>query len=340
LADFDRGTQDTRVGARTRTPSRRSLRTALDRRLFAGRTRRGLGLLLVASLTLGALGVAFAETLKGTRDQIIEYGPEDAVTGYPTWYRDAAFTAGGTFHDSVDLEPCLGDRDPMCLPAPAPDPNEPMDPRTGNFPDEFFYYHYDAAGLQSNGGNDVLMEAALEGAWSAEEVKDGDQVVFGRIRIRVEGLRAGSEYTVTHPQGEDRFVATTDRRGINYTQDIAAVPKDFDASFGSRVGPFLRWAPNPTDPNDRPPAGYIGESRTTAPRARATRPARPPSTSSAARRAASRWSSATATGPVTRASRRRRCSARRAGTSPTSTSRVPTCPPRWRSPTSPTTRTR
>jgi hypothetical protein len=237
-------------------------RTSFIGRLFAGRAHRGLGLVLGAVLTLGVLGVAVAETLKGSTNQIVEYGPEDPVTGYPTWYRDAGFTHAGTYHDSVDLEPCLGDEDPMCLPAPAPDPSRPLDLKTGNFPDEFFYYHFEAAGLRSNGGRDVLMEAALEGAWSAEEVRDGDQTVFGRVRIRVEGLRAGSEYTVTHPQGADRFVATADRRGINYTQDITPVPKRFDAAFGSRVGPFLRWAPNSADPNDRPPDGYIGDPNT------------------------------------------------------------------------------
>jgi hypothetical protein len=231
----------------------------LIRRLVAGRSRRSLVLLLTAALGLGGLGVAVAETVQGTSNKIIEFGPEDPVTGYPTWYRDSGFEHDGTFYDSVDLEPCLGDRDPMCLPAPAPDPTKPMDPKTGNFPDEFFYYTANAAGLVSNGGNPVLFESALEGAWAAEEVRDGDQAVFGRIRIRVEDLQAGGEYTVTHPQGVDKFTATGDKRGINYTQDIAAVPKAFDAAFKSRVGPFLRYAPNPDDPNDRPPAGYIGD---------------------------------------------------------------------------------
>jgi len=236
-----------------------SHRAAPIRRLLAGRSRRSLVLLLSIVMTIGALGVAIAETNQGTSNKIIEFGPEDPTTGYPTWYRDSGFEHAGTYYDSVDLEPCLGDKDPMCLPAPAPDPTKPMDPKTGNFPDEFFYYTYNAAGLVSSGGNPVLFESALEGTWAAEEVKDGDQAVFGRVRIRVEDLQAGGEYTVTHPQGVDKFVATADKRGISYTQDIAAVPKGFDAAFKSRVGPFLRYAPNADDPNDRPPAGYIGD---------------------------------------------------------------------------------
>jgi hypothetical protein len=259
LSRFDSSTAASTGEARTRAEAG-SHRAATRRRLLAGRHRRIFVAVLAAGLVLSALGVAAAEVIKGKPDQLIEAGPISAAVGnYPTWYRDAGFTHDGTFHDSVDLEPCLGDRDPMCLPAPAPDPSQPMDVETGNFPDEFFYYNVGAAGLQSNGGNAVLFESALEGAWSAEEVNPGDQVVFGRIRIRVEGLQAGGRYTVTHPQGEDTFVAENAKRGINYTQDIAAAPGNFTAAFKSRVGPFLRWAPNPDDPNDRPPAGYIGD---------------------------------------------------------------------------------
>ena len=233
-------------------------------RIFAVRRRRLAAAVAMGALAAGGIGVAVAETLEGSSDQLIAFGPVDPATGYPTWYRDAGFTdeASGAYYDSVDLEPCLGDTDPLCVAAPAPDPSKPMDPRTGNFPDEFFYYSNTAAGLVSNGGNPVLFESNLEGAWSAEEVRDGDQAVFGRIRIRVEGLQSGQKYTVTHPQGVDAFTATADRRGINYTQDIAPVPKGFDAAFKSRVGPFLRWAPNPDDPNDRAPAGYIGDPAT------------------------------------------------------------------------------
>ena len=204
MSRLDSGTNAGTGRARTRAGAGSHRAVSTFRWLLAG--RRALVAALTAALVLSALGVAAAEVLKGKPDQLIEAGPvSDAVGGYPTWYRDAGFNHDGTSPRSVDLEPCLGDRDPMCLPAPAPDPSKPMDVASGNFPDEFFYYHNAAAGLVSNGGNDVLFESALEGAWSAEEVNPGDQVVFGRIRIRVEGLRAGAEYTVTHPQGAGRL---------------------------------------------------------------------------------------------------------------------------------------
>jgi hypothetical protein len=255
---------DRRANATAETGTRRRIPGSGTRstisRLVAGRTRRSAIIALSATLSLGAIGVAVATTIgEPVSDQIIEFGPVDAATGYPTWYRDAGFEHEGKAYDSLDLEPCIGDTDPLCLPAPLPHPEAPASVKTLNMPDEFFYYTNGAAALESNGANPVLFESAVEGAWSAEEVKDGDQVVFGRIRIRVEGLQPGSTYKVIHPQGVDEFTADAGKRGINYTQDIAAAPGKFDAVFKSRVGPFLRWAPNPDDPNDVAPTGYIGD---------------------------------------------------------------------------------
>jgi hypothetical protein len=249
--------QDRRSATGDGTRQRRtfaSARFALSR--LAGGRNRSIALLMSGALTLGALGVAVAETVDGRSEALIEFGPEDASTGYPTWYRDSGFTdkASGRYYDSVDLEPCLGDTDPMCLPAPLPKPG-PASAKDLNMPDEFFYFSAGAS-LATNGGGSVLWEAALEGAWSAEEVRDGDQAVFGRIRIRVENLQPGKEYVVTHPQGEDTFTAAAGKRGINYTQDVAPAPKQFDSAFRSRVGPFLRWT---DDGGEGPPAGYIGD---------------------------------------------------------------------------------
>jgi hypothetical protein len=257
---LSRNRRAARTGGEPRTRAVRSSRIALSRLFTARRRPRVLMTLVAGALALSGLGVAVAATISNTPGgQLIEFGPEDSSTGYPSWYRDAGFQDGDTYYDSLDLAPCIGESDPLCIAAPLPDPSKPADVKTGNMPDEFFYFSNTAAALQSNGANPVLFESNLEGAWSAEEVNDGDQVVFGRIRIRVEGLEAGKEYTVTHPQGVDTFTAAAGKRGINYTQDIAAAPKQFDSAFKSRVGPFLRWAPNPNDPNDRPPTGYIGD---------------------------------------------------------------------------------
>lgn len=215
------------------------------------------GLLVVASSV-----VAGATITQNTKDNIIAVGPTSSAHGFPSWYRDAGFvdTMTGTAYDSVDVEPCIDPDDAFCLTEPLPDPDAPMSVATGNFHEEFFYAQ--AAANVAAGGVDLDWEAALEGTWATGEVVDGDQMVFGRIRMRAQGLTAGTKYTITHPSGTDEFVATGDARNINYTQDIGAVPGNFTAAFGSRVGPFLRWAPNPADAEDKPPAGYLGDPNT------------------------------------------------------------------------------
>ena len=84
---------------------------------------------------------------------------------------------------------------------------------------------------------DVVMN--LEGAFTTDEVIDGDQMVFGRIRIRAKGAANGT-YRITHPYGIDEFVVT-DGAGINSTEDIGTVRAAFGDAMRSRVGPFLTW---------------------------------------------------------------------------------------------------
>ena len=263
MSRLDSGTNPGTGRARTRAGAGSPRAVSTFRRLLAG--RRALVAALTAALVLSALGVAAAEVLRASRTSSSRRARRDAVGGYPTWYRDAGFTHDGTYHDSVDLEPCLGDPDPMCLPAPAPDPSKPMDVASGNFPDEFFYYHNAAAGLVSNGGNPRALRVALEGAWSAEEVHPGDQVVFGRIRIRVEGLRAGAEYTVTHPQGEDRFVADGAQRGSTTPRTSRAGAGELHRRFQEprRAVPALGARTPTTRTTGQPPATSATRASTT-----------------------------------------------------------------------------
>jgi hypothetical protein len=240
-------------------PSARSIHTRVRARLGA---RPLTPIVLAGLLVIASSVVAGATITQNTKDGIIAVGPTSSAHGFPSWYRDAGFvdTATGTAYDSVDVEPCIDPGDAFCLTEPLPDPDAPMSVATGNFHEEFFYAQ--SAANVAAGGVDLNWESALEGTWATGEVVDGDQMVFGRIRMRAEGLTAGTKYTITHPSGTDEFVATGDTRNINYTQDIGAVPGSFTAAFASRVGPFLRWAPNPADANDKPPAGYLGDPNT------------------------------------------------------------------------------
>src|SRR3954466_14753436 len=147
-------------------------------------------------------------------------------------------------------------------PCPAPDPTQaPTFP--GNFPEEFFYQQAGADGLVSAGGNNVLAEFDLEGAFGSGPVKAGDQMVFTRIRYKiVDGLKPDTDYKITQPYGTDTVHTDLDATGFFVTQDVGVTPGDFSQALKGRVGPFLQWAPNPNNPADVPPAGYIGDGVT------------------------------------------------------------------------------
>ncbi len=221
---------------------------------LVGRTRRrprlvvaALAGALVLGATASALGVPVAPTapdgsLKARDGRLTQVGPL-AEHGFPAWYRDS---------NGVRLEACTTLDDPLCatLPDEVPDPDAPVS-YPDNFPGEFFYQ---LAGAALTGpGVDLNIGMDLEGAWANEAVVDGDQMVFGRIRIRDKGIADGT-YRITHPYGVDEFAA--DGSGINYTQDIGTTPGLFGQALASRVGPFLRW-----DPAVAPaaPAGYVGD---------------------------------------------------------------------------------
>ncbi|WP_373048086.1 PKD domain-containing protein [Vulgatibacter sp.] len=194
------------------------------------------------ALCLGMWGSsAAADHVAG--GHLVEVGPT-GDHGFPIWYRDA---------QGQTLELCLDHTNPLCnfLPGDVPDPTRPIS-FPDNFPGEAFWWMAEAAIPTSAG--DAALTLALEAAWAAEEVIDGDQVAFGRVRIRIDALQAGV-YTVTHPFGVDVFeIAAGGDRAINYTEDIGGGPLDFNGAMTSRIGPFLQWSPIADAP-----AGYVGD---------------------------------------------------------------------------------
>ena len=202
----------------------------------------GAAVVVVASLagTAAATVVAPAAPRAG---KLVQVGPI-AEHGFPAWYRDS---------DNVRLEACTTLDDPLCstLPDEVPDPEQPVS-YPGNFPGEFFY-QLAGATLTLTGGAQATVGMDLEGAWANEEVIDGDQMVFGRVRIRFDAP-AGQRFRITHPYGIDDLVATD--RGVNMTEDVGVTPGAFGQALNSRIGPFLKW-----DPAVAPaaPAGYVGD---------------------------------------------------------------------------------
>src|SRR5215210_4454287 len=239
------------------TTPRIGLMHRVVRLLRAGRSRKVVALATLLVLCAGAVAIAAPSGIlnagSGGPQGLVAVGPVNPANGFPDWYRDT---------NGVELAPCVDPKDPNCGGAiEIPDAEAPVS-FPDNFPGEFFYQAANADGLTSAGGNDVLAEFALEGTFAADEVKDGDQMVFARIRYRVNaGLQADTDYKITHPYGTD--TVTSDAAGAFFvTQDVGTVAGDFAQATKGRVGPFLEWAPNPNDPTDVPPVGYVGDSTT------------------------------------------------------------------------------
>jgi hypothetical protein len=178
-------------------------------------------------------------------------GPINSSNGFPLWYKD-----------DNGLKLALNDNvfDPLSglTPQELPDPSSPVS-FPDNYPAEAFYMLAEAE-MTTGTGERARLVLALEAAFAEEVPRQGDQMVFGRVRVRIDGLRANEQYIVTHPYGTDTFIAEVADEDepeigeINFTEDIGLVG-DFASALESRIHPFLQW-----DPAQAPaaPAGYIG----------------------------------------------------------------------------------
>jgi hypothetical protein len=183
-------------------------------------------------------------------------GPIDPENGFPLWFDDGK---------GVRLELGLN-RDPLnpdpLIPAIG-DLKTPGDPLKfpDNFPDESFYFMAEAeldvggnaAGVVGRARVILALEAAFGGAG---DPKPGLNVVFARIRVRMDDLIPGAEYTVTHPYGKTDPLEADDRGRVFYTEDLGIVEGDPTAVLRSgRVAPFLVGTSSVPD-------GYIGDGVT------------------------------------------------------------------------------
>ena len=169
------------------------------------------------------------------RAQLIGVGPVDPAHGFPTSYTDA---------QNTQLNLCLNNSG-LCLLTQAVELVNPALPFPANygdtFPSEAFYWAGSAT-LTTNGGGEGLLIMALEAAFLNGIVIPGEQVTFGRMRVRFDNLVPGAVYTITTPYGTIyQTAASAGRRGINFTQDIGLVPGDFNLALNGGIGPFLRW---------------------------------------------------------------------------------------------------
>ncbi|WP_436526903.1 PKD domain-containing protein [Actinoplanes sp. HUAS TT8] len=199
---------------------------------------------LTVVTSLAASANATVVTPPTARDgRLTQVGPI-AEAGFPAWYRDST---------GARLEPCFTMDDPLCavLPDEVPNPDLPVS-YPDNFPGEFFYQLADAT-LTLTDGTKAVIGLNVEGAWANDAVIPGDQMVFGRVRIRF-AAAAGRRFRITHPYGIDDL--TADDKGVRMTEDVGTIPGAFGGVLNGRVGPFLKWDPAVTP---SAPAGYVGD---------------------------------------------------------------------------------
>jgi hypothetical protein len=223
--------------------------------------RNSLAALVVIGVTAGSLSAQLLSHGLATPDSF----------GFPPTYTDQT---GRT------LELGLDGTDPLLLAiAEVPflaDPTGPLDVAAGNFYGESFYFA-GGANMAVPGGT-ALLVLAVEAVWdnATEAIVEGDQLVFSRIRVRVDvpdDPSSAGTYTVTHPYGVETFEVTAAEvaaaaggRVINWTNDClhldianpsCSVPAG--NQFGNILDPSIASISNYLQWDTGAPAGYLGD---------------------------------------------------------------------------------
>ena len=180
-------------------------------------------------------------------NRLAEVGSIDPRTGFPLWYEDATGRRLELVWQEGDLNA------PVTI---DPEESGPLrDIRA--FPGEAFYLLAEARMVSAGGPRNgrVRVVLALEATFGgAGEVADGQQIVFGRTRFRIDDGRPNQKYTLTHPYGV--LEGTADEKGrVFVTEDIGVTPLGFAEALGGQIAPFLAW-------DSGAPAGYIGDGQT------------------------------------------------------------------------------
>lgn len=172
--------------------------------------------------------------------QLVRVGPVDRNNGFPAWYQDSTGLA---------LDACLPNAQELADGSCLVTPDQLSNPASAiifpnNFPDEFFYWNA-GANLTVNGGR-ALLVMAVEGAFANGGVVAGDQMVFTRLRIRVDIPEPGGTYKVIHPFGVEEFPdLAPGLKSINFTDDVGIVAGEFSGALHGKVTTFLRASATP-----------------------------------------------------------------------------------------------
>jgi hypothetical protein len=168
--------------------------------------------------------------------ELARVGPTNnapGVGGFPAWYQDKTGIAM-EFCDPKNQAELDGG---WCLLVTG-DANIPENFPT-NFFDEHFFFSADSTLTLANGGK-ALLVLAVEAAFAGGAAKVNDQIMFSRIRVRLDPVPVTGNYRFVHPYGEDTIFAEAGDR-IFMTDDVGVncTPGQFDCALASRIGPFL-----------------------------------------------------------------------------------------------------
>jgi len=197
-----------------------------------------------AGLTIAAVAAVFATAAAPAAfAQLNRVGPVGAL-GYPTWYQDKT---GLTleFCDNQSQRELEGG---WCVLLPGDIPSGAPESRTGtpvNFADEHFYYLMNAGDAavpvpgQPGQTVRVLLVTAVEAAFGGGPVKAGDEMVFARVRVRIDSLPYSGTYTVYTPFGKRVFEDQVAGERLFSTEDVGLTVGNFQEALNGSVFPFV-----------------------------------------------------------------------------------------------------
>jgi hypothetical protein len=224
--------------------------------------------MLRAGFTRTVVAAAFAAiTAPSAFAQLNRTGPVGPL-GYPEWYQDKS----GLTLEFCDNRTQAELEGGWCVLLP-PDLATGAAPetRTGspvNFADEHFYYlvNAGAAGVTTSGSQPfrVLLVAAIEGAFGGGPVKAGDEMVFARLRVRVDPVPYSGTYTVYTPFGKRVFEDQVAGDRLFVTDDVGLTVGNFQEALNGSIYPFLVPSATPGGP-ELPPVSATNPTPDTNP---------------------------------------------------------------------------
>ncbi len=227
--------------------------------------------LLIAALLGGVVSQAVAQA-PITGGPLHRAGPIDPVHHFPQWYQDETGIAFeiGTVLSAGELAGGWV----LLLAGDTIAPERYVYPRAvpSTFFDEHFYWHLSAvdtaapipvgvnAAKPAATTTRVLFEMGHEAAFSTgvEEV-DGSQIVFTRIRFRMDVVPYSGDYVLETPYKTYTFKGLVAGQRLFNTDDygVAQAPEGFVESLFGPIGPYLLPATSPGG-TELPPVAFEG----------------------------------------------------------------------------------